>query len=329
MVLAAALSNIEIEFIDGVSGADVPTNAITMGKGQERIPDASVGSWRAHMNAIQEVVRRNLSSALILEDDADWDIRIREQLQAFASSSQALIQPLEGSESLYADPTYPHPAGNTSQPADLLYTQLPRTGEPTDSPYGDSWDSLWLGHCGMQFPVQRNNVTPKGRVVHTDDETVAQTQYLWSLSNPFSLGEKYPNHTRVVHHAQEGVCSLGYAVSRKGARQMLYELGLKNLTDGFDIELRFYCEGDRGRAYHECLTTQPALFQHHRRPGPASALSDISDHSDGPFQYEPFTDMVRWSVRMNAAALMAGEPPVDAFPDAVEEAPTAEMPTAR
>ena len=54
MVLQAALSNMEIEFIDGVAGGEVPDKAIPMNKGQKRLKDASIGSWRAHMNAIQE-----------------------------------------------------------------------------------------------------------------------------------------------------------------------------------------------------------------------------------------------------------------------------------
>lgn len=53
MVLQAALSNMEIEFIDGVSGKEVPDSAIPMAKDQERLKDASIGSWRAHMNAIR------------------------------------------------------------------------------------------------------------------------------------------------------------------------------------------------------------------------------------------------------------------------------------
>jgi len=44
----------DIEFIDGVLGKDVPDKAIPMAQGQERLQNASIGSWRAHMNAIRE-----------------------------------------------------------------------------------------------------------------------------------------------------------------------------------------------------------------------------------------------------------------------------------
>lgn len=54
MVLQAALSGIEIEFIDGVYGQDVPDKVIPLEKGAERPKNATIGSWRAHMNAIRE-----------------------------------------------------------------------------------------------------------------------------------------------------------------------------------------------------------------------------------------------------------------------------------
>lgn len=36
------------------------------------------------------MVDNNIASALILEDDVDWDVRIREQLEAFAKASRVL-----------------------------------------------------------------------------------------------------------------------------------------------------------------------------------------------------------------------------------------------
>lgn len=54
MFLQAALSDIRIEFVDGVNGKDIPDKAIPMTFERERMNDASLGSWRAHINAIQE-----------------------------------------------------------------------------------------------------------------------------------------------------------------------------------------------------------------------------------------------------------------------------------
>lgn len=262
------------------------------------------------------VVRRNLSSALILEDDVDWDIRLRRQLTDFALSARALTQPLHGKPGSYADSTYPIPG--TDSPGtlpDLSFHQLPHTEVPTTSPYGDGWDLLWVGHCGMHFPFEDNTVIPKGRVIHSNDETVAPKQHLWAFNMPYTLKEKYPEHTRAVHHVQEGVCSLGYAVSQSGARKLLYEVGLKDPTAAFDLLLRFFCEGTQGRRYHNCLTIQPALFHHHRPAGPLSSYSDISNHGEG-FKEKSTTDVVRWSVRLNADVLLEGGTQIsDQYPD--------------
>jgi hypothetical protein len=54
MVLQAAVSDLSIEFIDGVWGDEVPDKALPNFRGHDRLPDPSIGSWRGHMNAIQE-----------------------------------------------------------------------------------------------------------------------------------------------------------------------------------------------------------------------------------------------------------------------------------
>lgn len=54
MVLQAGISDVEIEFIDGVTGDSVPDKAIPPSRDHGRPATATLGSWRAHMNAIQE-----------------------------------------------------------------------------------------------------------------------------------------------------------------------------------------------------------------------------------------------------------------------------------
>lgn len=160
------------------------------------------------------VVKRNLSSALIIEDDVDWDIRIRSQLQDFATAAYALAQPLAGTSDTYADPTYPAPNSNSldAVPTVLDFHHLPPVSLPEESPYGDRWDLMWLGHCGAHFPTADNGANlPRARVVW-EDETVPQRQHLFSFWQPDCLKDEYPDHTRVVHHAQ--VCFLDYGFSR-------------------------------------------------------------------------------------------------------------------
>ncbi|KAL8798348.1 MAG: hypothetical protein Q9182_006736 [Xanthomendoza sp. 2 TL-2023] len=62
-------------------------------------------------------------SALIIEDDADWDVALKSQLETFANKTRAL--------------------GNAGRNESLWTT----SETPTHSPYGDDWDLLWLGSC--------------------------------------------------------------------------------------------------------------------------------------------------------------------------------------
>lgn len=268
------------------------------------------------------IVRRNLSSALILEDDVDWDIRLKEQLRDFALSTRSLIQPLAASPASYADPTYPSPPQqDSSDHLDIDFNSTPKTVEPTCSPYGDGWDVLWIGHCSLSFPFDTSERIPKGRVIHHDDVTVPPKKNLWSLNSPFVLVEDYPEHTRAVSHAQEGLCTLGYAVSQAGARKLLADTALKPPKDAFDFLLRFFCDGTHGRNHHNCLGVQPALFNLFKPAGPVSAESDIGPPREG-FRHESSSEMVRWSVRLNLDQLMEGRADfVDQYPDDNEQQP--------
>lgn len=315
MALQAALSNLEIDFVDGVKDSNVAEKAIPKAENVEHVRGPSLGSWRGHLNAIQHIVRQNLSSALILEDDVDWDVRLRGQLRDFALATHALVQPLRAGRGRFADATFPGRAdGAPSLALELDSEQLPATVPPTTSPYGDGWDVLWIGHCGMHFPFD-NGPVPRGRVIHRDDVTVPRREHLWTFNIPFTLKDKYPEHTRAVHHVQEGVCSLAYAVSRSGARKVLRHIALREPSDAFDILLRFFCEGSKGRPLQNCVTLQPGLFHHHRTVGPEKEASDIGNHGDG-FRTRAGTDMVRFSTRLNADVLLAGGTAyTDQFPD--------------
>lgn len=128
-----------------------------------------------------------------MEDDIDWDIRIKEQLCDFATATQTLMQPASRIEQ--SSKSLSHADVERNSEFDLR--NPPWRLPPKTSPYGDNWDLLWLGHCGMRFPFNNTNL-PKSRVVWTD-YTVPQQQYLWTISNPDDLKEQYQNHTRVVH----------------------------------------------------------------------------------------------------------------------------------
>ncbi|GME45015.1 Glycosyltransferase family 25 [Neofusicoccum parvum] len=296
MTLAAAFSDLHVEYVDGVT--EVEEKTLPPGGKEKGLSKERLNSWRVHLNVLRRIVEQNLTSALILEDDADWDLRIKSQMQDFARASRLLIQPLPGTPDKFLDPTCPESA--PGQKAEHFEVGKHFTTDPTTSPYGDidRWDLLWLGHCGIRFPRVSDEKVPLGRAVIPDDETVPQPQHIHAQYGNDDLVHEHPAHTRFVSRVRAGTCSLGYAVSQPGARRLLYELGVHRLSDTFDISLRSICDGVDGRKLRTCLTVQPQLFQHHRP------------------NEQAFTTNIRWSTRLNFPKLVDGETDyIDLFKD--------------
>jgi len=252
------------------------------------------------------MVEQNIASALVLEDDADWDLRIKSQMQDFARASRLLVQPIPGTSDRFLDPSYPQPS-NDQQPRNFEVGKE-QAAEPTSSPYGDidRWDLFWLGHCGCRFPRASDINAPLGRAVILNDTTVPEPQHVAMQFGNDELVTQYPAHTRVVSRARMNTCTLGYALSLPGARRLLYELALHKMTGTTDMMFRSVCDGTEGRTIGACLTVQPQLFQHHRPVGSRSSFSDISDHGSS-YNDRAFTKNIRWSVRLNFPKLLDGE----------------------
>ena len=51
--LAASLTNLTFDYIDGVVGSEIPTKALPVGQEHRGMPNSTLGSWRAHMNSIR------------------------------------------------------------------------------------------------------------------------------------------------------------------------------------------------------------------------------------------------------------------------------------
>lgn len=299
------------------------------------------------------IIELNLTSALILEDDADWDIRLKTQLQAFAVASRGFLQPLQSDPSNSLSSLSLSAAAHRTHNDDdddvvVLLPDLPPTTAPTTSAYGDDWDVLWLGHCGSDFPTSTSPSSsqnrdpplsklasatpgrlPRLRVAIPDDETVPGRAHMrpHPFALPDALGALHAAHTRVVHAATGTVCTQAYAVSARGARRLLWLFGSRTLTVGWDLALRDWCDGfyrgaEGGGGDEEeggvpaCLTVQPPLFNQHYGKG---GKSDITAPGGGYLNSrKEMTPYVRLSVRMNMGRLVRGdgiEMLVDQWPD--------------
>ncbi|KAE9982698.1 hypothetical protein EG328_010691 [Venturia inaequalis] len=321
-ILSTVLTGIKGSFVDGVSGKDVLDKVLPPGD-VNAFSLGNRGSWRAHLNALQHprVVDQDLTTALIMEDDVDWDIRVKSQLYEFAGAVNLLTQPLAHGNSEYADPTFPTPKEKSSIHTEVYPGPKLKTRPPKVSPYGDDWDVLWLGHCGARFPsMQQDPALPQGRAL-INDLTAPSQQHVFVGFGSDEILRAYPNHTRAISHTAEVVCTLAYAVSQRAARQILFDVGLRALENPFDIMLRKYCDGIGGRQVRKCYTAQPSYMAHHRAAGKASKSSDIHDWKGEEEEAavestNAYTFNVRLSTKMNMQKLVDGDTDyVDQWPD--------------
>lgn len=321
MILAARLSGLKIEFIDAVTTSEIdrrivppPADPTWNMTDPEKFNDKVFASWRSHVNAIQIIVDQDLGSALILEDDADWDVRLKSQLRDWALATRQLLQPLKHHPDQFLDPTYQR--ANLTQYDQKLAKGLTykewdwasppaQTLDPTDCAYGDlhRWDVLWAGHCGQEFPIagEKCPKVPLGRVAMYDDPSVVQTQHFanyWSLHDYQMAG--YDNHTRVTSWSCAQVCNIAYAVSNQGAQKLLYDFGIRSFGGMTDRTLRDICSGNPPFELRTCLSVTPQIFNQYARKGPHPVI----------------TPNIRWSTSKNLGKLVNGQTDyIDSYPN--------------
>ncbi|KIH86906.1 hypothetical protein SPBR_08388 [Sporothrix brasiliensis 5110] len=93
IALAASLTNLKLTFSPGIDSQTVQDRVLPADSAGQPIPAGNKGSWRAHMNVLRRIIEQNLTTALVMEDDIDWDVRLKEQMTSFALAAQAYGQP--------------------------------------------------------------------------------------------------------------------------------------------------------------------------------------------------------------------------------------------
>lgn len=238
------------------------------------------------------MVEDGLSSALILEDDADWDVHLKQQLAEFAEAARTLQEQEQEQE-------HEH------------HSQSPQLDVPGNSPYGQHWDLLWLGACVSRFSNDRH----EAQVLIHDDATVASHAHL--IQNGTFSWDEYPERARIVYvPAGDTICTFGYAVSRAGARKALQYLGVEDQPTTFDFHMSDLCrEAHLGM---RCVAVVPGLFMHHRPRGRVLGDSDIlekgGDEGD-TVRDVGFTENILYSTRLNLGNLVQGLEPVKQWDD--------------
>ncbi|KAJ5625222.1 hypothetical protein N7510_001531, partial [Penicillium lagena] len=278
IVLGSTVSDFYVEFIDGVVPEDIDPN--TYPYNLHSVPkSAQYAARRSHLNVMQRIVHQRLGSAIVFEDDADWDVTIKTQLQSFALAVRAL------------------------QKTERAHTA---------SPYGDDWDILWIGHCGVDCRHEEPFfLTPNELTV------VPPTHFLPYLREVPHM--RRPENSRMACTLNDGVCSNGYAVSQRGAQRILAALSVNPslLADQIDTGAEFDVVLGRmcGHGYLRCFAPYPSLTGNYHSAGLASKFSDIASGPEEMVEAESHGLM--YSTMLNINRLLNGEPTVHATWDDV------------
>ncbi|KAL5041765.1 hypothetical protein BDW71DRAFT_191185 [Aspergillus fruticulosus] len=174
----------------------------SLGPEDARHPNhGSAVAWMAHLDLIKHVVQSEFETALILEDDVDWDLSIREQMVGVAEAVRRLTKTADS------------------------------TADSTAAPYGLSWDVLWVGLCAETW--DRGFETQ-----FIDDETVIPADRYVGLGK--APVDRLPSGQRAVFYSGAPICTFAYALTREGARNVLLDVGAGK-DEAFDISLMNGC----------------------------------------------------------------------------------------
>ncbi|KAJ9257625.1 CAZyme family GT25 [Paecilomyces variotii] len=269
IVLGSSIIGFHIDWIDGVTPDQLNPKSYPYNWNPEHKP-SEYAARRAHVNAMQRIVDERLCSAIVMEDDADWDVTLKTQLQSFAVAVRALQ------------------SGSHAH---------------TASPYGDDWDVLWLGHCGLECRTD----LPYFLTPH-DPTVLPPGRFLpyWRQPPPIER----PDHARLTCTASDAVCSIVYAVSYRGAQKILSALSVdpsviaEQVDTGaqFDVSLGRMC----GIGYLRCFAPYPSLTGGYRSAGPTTKSSDINNHEGGDME-GAFSSGLMYSTMLNINRILNGE----------------------
>ncbi|KAI4208920.1 MAG: hypothetical protein LQ351_008093 [Letrouitia transgressa] len=275
MRLSASLSGFNFEVIKGNLGKDIPEKALPGPVGKGPLKDNIIGCWRSHLDFAHTIVKKRLSSALVFEDDADWDVSFRSLLQYFALGSQMLLS---------------SPANEPPQSP----LKAPR------SPYGDGWDLLWLGHC-----ASHTSTTDHRRFVISNDPSTTPPNHRTNFGGVPDMSP-YDNTTRIVFMNSGGTCLYSYALSYRGAQKMIFYNSMNYQDHPIDFGINDLCKLPERN--FKCVGIFPQIVDNHRAAGTRGKDSDISKiGEDKGERKQGFSYNIVTSVRMNAGKLIDGD----------------------
>ncbi|KAL9104599.1 MAG: hypothetical protein Q9163_000464 [Psora crenata] len=231
-----------------------------------------------------------------MEDDADWDLSLKDRLVDFSRGSRH-------------------------------FTAQPSGGANPRSPYGDNWDILWLGHCSItQCPASDPHTSPdhatsplqQQRYLVENDPTVPLPAKRLNFASTPDLSA-YGNMTRAVFRADYGICLYAYALSYSGAQKVLRAQAVRQKWAPIDLGIAEMCQDTANPT--NCIGVFPQLFDSHKMAGSFDRDSNIGTFSHDDVREHAYTPNIVHSIRLNLDRLLKGEKPLSQWPEDPEPVP--------
>ena len=211
-------------------------------------------AWLGHRNALEEFLKGTDDTALIMEDDVDWDTRLR--TQQIPQTAYAIRELLDSHDGYY---------GRT-----------------------DLWDIIWLGHCGDYFDAREGSGI--AAIKSYNDPAMPHREELHPRTREFLEGiGADQNQQRLVHTSVQPLCTFSYAITRKAAERVLNELAVREPSRGAESPCKAYdvrlLEGCRDEGMR-CISVNPELFHHSNMGSEIAKVSDNNfvDSAEAPSQ---------------------------------------------
>jgi hypothetical protein len=186
-------------------------------------------NWFAHLDLIKYAIALDLDTVLILEDDVDWDVSIKHQMQLISTAVR----------------------------------EFTFVKEEDETPYGRSWDILWLGHSG------EHTKNDSRRIEFEDPAAPSEAQYTGWAKKYF---KSIKPGTRVVQRSVNPIGTVAYAVTKRGAKKIAMWAG-KGESEAYDIRLM---QGCRMKDL-SCVVINPELVNHYIPPKEFGHVSEVAE----------------------------------------------------
>ncbi|MCJ1452368.1 hypothetical protein MMC28_002711 [Mycoblastus sanguinarius] len=225
LLAAANATNLTVTVLDAIRDRQIPQGDWPEWWGTSGwVPkEGELGCLMSHVRTWRKIIHENITSALIMESDVDWDMRIKQSMVGIGEGVKAIAD--------WPFPDSSHPRDFNLQP----------------HPYGDKWDLMWIGHCG-------SSADGNGRIYSYNDTSAPDEEHAWSFAERPSEGHRPPG-TRIVFQMKKTVCTTAYAISNQGARK--FEAMFKEANSPIDLKMWGHCEHD---PTFSCLGVWPQVI---------------------------------------------------------------------